>query len=298
MAVISVQGFYDMHVHTGPAPFRRIGDTVDIARWCAEAGMAGMVAKSHFESTISKAHHAQREVPNFRVFAAIVLNRGVGGINPVAVYHALHQGAKVVWMPTIDAQHHAKVFGSTGTFGFASMTVKYQGTVRKREPLTCLANGKLTEDTKEVIEAVAAHDAVLATGHLSKEEIFAVVDYALSAKARKILITHPEWIVPNLDIQVQVELARTGCFVEFCAASVFPMTPSVTAEQMKEMIQAVTPERSILSTDTGQPFSARTPEQMRVFVQVLHERGLSEEAIARMAITNPAYLLGVTESLP
>ena len=298
MAMMSVHGFYDMHVHTGPAPFRRIGDTVDIARWCAEAGMAGMVAKSHFESTISKAHHAQREVRDFHVFAAVVLNRGVGGINPVAVYHALQQGAKVVWMPTIDAQHHAKTFGHTGTFGFASMTVKYEGGVREREPLTCLANGKLTEDTKEVIEAVAAHDAVLATGHLSKEEIFEVVEYALSKKVRKILITHPEWLVPNLDVHIQVKLAQAGCFVEYCAASVFPMSPSVTVEQMKEMIQAVTPERAILSTDTGQPFSAKTPEQMRVFAQVLHERGLSEEAIARMAITNPAYLLGVTETLP
>ena len=158
MAIMSVRGFYDMHVHTGPAPFRRIGDTIDIARWCAEAGMAGMVAKSHFESTISKAHHAQREVPDFRVFAAVVLNRGIGGINPVAVYHALQQGAKVVWMPTIDAQHHAKIFGHTGTFGFASYTIKYQGTVRERAPLTCLEKGKLTEDTKEIVDTVADLD--------------------------------------------------------------------------------------------------------------------------------------------
>jgi len=296
VAIISVKGFFDTHVHTGPAPFHRIGDTIDIARWCTEAGMAGLVVKSHFESTISKVHHARREVTNLHIFSAIALNRGVGGINPAAVGHALHQGAKVVWMPTIDAQNHARHYGGTGTFGFKSMTLRYQKSGRSQEYLTCLENGRLTDETKEVIDAIAAHDAVLATGHLSKEEIFQAVDYALSKKVQRIVITHPEFVVPKLDIKTQVELAQQGCFMEYCAASIFPMIACATAEQVKEMIEAVTPERAILATDSGQPFSARTPEQMRVFAQVLHEKGVSEAAIAQMAIKNPAYLLGVTES--
>jgi len=43
MTIISVDGFIDTHVHTGPAPFRRIGDTIDIAKWCRDAGMAAIV---------------------------------------------------------------------------------------------------------------------------------------------------------------------------------------------------------------------------------------------------------------
>ena len=84
MVTLSVEGFVDTHVHTGPAPFRRIGDTIDIAKWCAEAGMAGIVIKSHFEATIAKVYHARKEVPDLPVFAGVALNIGVGGINPGA----------------------------------------------------------------------------------------------------------------------------------------------------------------------------------------------------------------------
>jgi len=258
--------------------------------------MAGIVVKSHFESTIAKAYHAQREVTNLRFFPAIVLNRGVGGINPVAVSHALYQGARVVWMPTIDARNHAKHFGSTGTFGFASMTLSYQKSARPQEDLTVLENGHLGDATKEVIDLIARYDVALATAHLSEEEIFQVVDYALSKKVRRIIITHPEYIVPHLDIKIQVQLAQQGCFMEYCAASIFPMVISATANQVKEMIDAVTPKRAVLATDSGQPFTARSPEQLRVFAQILHEKGVSEAAIAQMAIKNPAFLLGVTET--
>jgi len=129
MGIITVEGFYDLHIHSAPAPFRRIGDSVDLAQSCAAAGMAGIVVKSHFESTVSKAYHARREVPNFQVFAGVALNRGVGGINPGAVELALHQGAKIVWLPTFDAENHARTFGGTGTYGFHSIWSSAASTV-------------------------------------------------------------------------------------------------------------------------------------------------------------------------
>ena len=296
MAVITIDGFYDLHVHSAPAPFVRIGDSVDIAEWCAKAGMAGIVIKSHFESTVSKVHHARREVtkvfPNFRVFAGIALNRGVGGINPGAVEIALNQGAKIVWLPTFDAKNHARVFGATGTYGFKSMTLESKGSVLHEE-FTVLEEGRLTGKAKEVIDLVAAYDAILATGHVSKEEIFAAFDYALGKNVRKLLVTHPEYYVPNLSIHDLVELAGLGAFMEFCAVSCGPMTPANSIEQVREMIDAVGPERAIISSDTGQPFSPRPPEALRVFTQCLHERGIDEDSIAQMTIRNPAGLLGV-----
>ena len=135
--------------------------------------------------------------PDFRVFAGIALNRGVGGVNPGAVEIALNQGAKIVWLPTFDAQNHARVFGATGTYGFKSMTLESKGSVLHEE-FTVLEKGRLTGKAKEVIDLVAAYDAILATGHVSKEEIFATFDYALSKNVRKLLVTHPEYYVPNL----------------------------------------------------------------------------------------------------
>jgi hypothetical protein len=176
------------------------------------------------------------------------------------------------------------------------MTLSYEKSTRPQEELTCLENGRLSDATKEVIDLIAHYDVALATAHFSEEEIFQVVDYALSKKIRRIIITHPEYIVPHLDVKKQVELAQQGCFMEYCAASIFPMVCSATALQVKEMIDAVTPKRAVLATDSGQPFTARSPEQLRVFAQILHEKGVSEAAIAQMAIKNPAFLLGVTET--
>jgi hypothetical protein len=117
MVSLSVRGFFDTHVHTGPAPFVRIGDTIDIAQWCADAGMSGIVVKSHFEATIAKVYHARKAVPGFPIFAGIALNVGVGGVNPGAVEQALQQDARVVWMPTLDSVAHKQVFGAGGAVG-------------------------------------------------------------------------------------------------------------------------------------------------------------------------------------
>ena len=214
--MLRLDGFYDLHIHSAPAPFVRIGDSADIARWCAEAGMAGIVIKSHFESTVSKAYHARLAVreayPDFKVFSGIALNRGVGGVNPGAVELALQQGAKVVWMPTLDAANHAAAFGAAGTYGFGAMTLTSRRKIK--DPLYRVTNdsGKLTDDAKEVVQLVVDYGAILATGHISKPEILATVDFALGVGAKRIVITHPELAAPKLDLPTMVELAKAGCY--------------------------------------------------------------------------------------
>ena len=300
MPILSAAGFLDTHVHTGPAPFHRLGDTIDIAGWCAAAGMSGIVVKSHFEATIAKVYHARKEYPDFPVFAGIALNRGVGGINPLAVEQALKQDARFVWMPTIDAVNHVRVFGAAGAFGnIGSGSYAENKSTRGEKGLyTVLDGGKLTAEAKDVVDLIVEYDAVLATGHLSKEEIYAVVDYGLGKKLAKIVVTHPEMQCPNLDIPTQVELAGQGCVMEYCAVNCMPMFQSVTSEQMKEAMDAVGADHAIIATDSGQPFSPKTPDMFRMFAQVLHEKGVAIDDLSKMAIQNPARLLGVTPRNP
>ncbi len=294
MSIISVDGFIDTHVHTGPAPFRRIGDTIDVARWCREAGMAAIVVKSHFEATVAKVYHARKEVPDLGLFAGIALNRGVGGVNPGAVEQALGQDAKVVWMPTIDAENHVRVFGAAGAFGaIGAGSYANRSKYGADGAFTVLAGGRLSPAARTVIDMIADFGAVLATGHLSEKEIFAVVDHALGRGHDKIVVTHPEMQCPDLSLDVQVQLARQGCVMEYCAVNCMPMFQAVTSDRMKESIEAVGPENAIIATDSGQPFSPRLPDMFRTFAQVLHEKGLPLEAIAAMAIRNPARLLGI-----
>ena len=296
MPILSAAGFLDTHVHTGPAPFRRLGDTIDIAGWCRAADMSGIVVKSHFEATIAKVYHARKVYPDFPVYAGIALNRGVGGINPLAVEQALKQDARFVWMPTIDAVNHVRVFGAAGAFGdIGGGSYSENKSTRGEAGLyTVLDGGKLSAEAKDVVDLIVEYDAVLATGHLSKEEIYALVDYGLGRKIAKIVVTHPEMQCPNLDIPTQVELAGQGCLMEYCAVNCMPMFQSVTSEQMKEAMDAVGADHAIIATDSGQPFSPKTPDMFRMFAQVLHEKGVAIDDLSKMAIQNPARLLGVT----
>ncbi len=199
-------------------------------------------------------------------------------------------------MPTTDAVNHVRVFGAAGSFGnIGGGSYAANKSSRGEKGLySVLKSGKLTAEAKDIIELIVEHDAVLATGHMSKEEIYALVEYGRGKKLSKIIITHPEMQCPNLDIATQVELAGEGCLMEYCAINCMPMFQSVTSEQMKEAMDAVGADHAIIATDSGQPFSPKTPDMFRVFAQVLHEKGVAIDDISKMAIHNPARLLGVT----
>lgn len=304
MAVISMEGFYDLHVHTGPSPFKRVGDTIDIGRWCADAGMAGIVAKAHLESSVTKAYHANKELsgfPDFKVYAAICLNRGVGGIAPAAVEVALDEGAKIVWFPTFDAQHHVDLFGAAGSYGFKGSHLAFKGGRSKRGGYSAIdANGKLTAESKEVVDIIIAYDAILASGHISKAEIYALAEYGQSQGLKRMVVTHPEAGTPNLDAATMADLARQGVYMEFTASHFYAFAPNtpggrgVTIDQLKEFIAAVGVEKSIISSDAGHIIFPRPPEMLRSFLQMIHEKGVSEEAIRTMCADNPGYLIGAT----
>ena len=82
---------------------RRIDD-VSLARRCEEVGLAGFILKSHYTSTAERAAVVRGVVPGIAVLGALVLNRAIGGMNPLAVEIAAREGARVVWMPTTDSQ--------------------------------------------------------------------------------------------------------------------------------------------------------------------------------------------------
>ncbi|WP_293860939.1 DUF6282 family protein [uncultured Alsobacter sp.] len=295
---ISIDGFIDIHIHTAPAPFTRIGDTAQVAKWCAEAGMGGAVIKSHFESTVSKVHHGQEAVPDypgFKLFAGVALNRGVGGINPGAVEIALHQGAKMVWLPTFDSCAHINFYGGAGKYGgFKSMSLGFRGGYSARGNYTVLDEGKrLTAEAKEVIDIIIEYDAVLSTAHVSKEEIYAVAEYAQQKGLKRMCVTHPEAPVPDIGVDAMVELSRQGIYMEFCAVNCFPMTHTYPLDRMKEAMEAVGPDYAIISSDSGQPWMPKPPEALRTYAQGLHEKGLSPAVIRRMGKDNPERLLGV-----
>ncbi|MFB3819547.1 MAG: DUF6282 family protein [Candidatus Methylomirabilales bacterium] len=293
MAVVSLAGFCDLHVHTAPAPFRRIGDTIDIARQAAAQGLKAIVVKSHFGDTAVKAYHGAREVEGLRIYSGIVLNRCVGGLNPVAAALALSMGAKVVWMPTLDAANHIRAFGAAGTFGFPAMEAGFARRFADLPGLSVLEGARLRDEAKAIVQLVAEHDAVLATGHLAKEEIWELVAYARALRHPKVLVTHPEFTVPNLSPEEVRRLAREEVFFEFCAVNCFPIPQTVSLQGMRRLLEAAGPERAVLSSDGGQFFNPVPTEILRVVAQGLHEQGVPLPWIEQMACKNPSTLLGL-----
>lgn len=98
-----VRGGYDMHVHIDPDFVPRIIDDVGLARRCLELGIAGFQMKSHYNATAERARTVNAAVPGIRALGAIVLNQAVGGMNALAVEIAAREGARTVWMPTVNS---------------------------------------------------------------------------------------------------------------------------------------------------------------------------------------------------
>ena len=119
------------------------------------------------------------------------------------------------------------------------------------------------------------------------------VDYALGAGAKRVVITHPELAAPKLDLPTMIDLAKAGCFMEFCAVDLFPMFYCISLNGLIEAIDAVTPERTILSSDGGQPFHPRPHECLRVVAHGMVEKGVPMETIQKICIDNHKYLLNL-----
>lgn len=107
-----LKGAYDLHVHSSPSVFPRELDGFQLIREADAAGMAGVMLKSHYESTALRAELINRYSGcKAKAYGGLCLNCPAGGLNVYAVKNALRAGAKIVWMPTRDAKN-SLVFGN------------------------------------------------------------------------------------------------------------------------------------------------------------------------------------------
>ncbi|MGA8334014.1 MAG: DUF6282 family protein, partial [Solirubrobacteraceae bacterium] len=283
-----LRGAFDTHMHISPDVVERIIDDVSLARKFQELGMAGFVLKSHYGSTAERAAVVRAAVPGVHVLGAIALNRAVGGINPLAVEIAAREGARTVWLPTVDSvneshEREAPPGAKVPVWVKLQLDLREQGIEIPPVPVVD-AHGSLLPAVYEVLGMVARHKMCLATGHLSRDEIFAVVDAAVDAGVETIVVTHPEFPSQDLSVDDQNTLADKGALLERCFTT--PHTGKVTWEQWIENIRATGPERSVLSTDLGQVFNPPVEDGMPLMVDRLLDAGLGEEEIYVMAVVN------------
>jgi hypothetical protein len=290
-----VRGAYDPHIHVAPDVVERRISDVALARRFAELGLAGFGLKSHYTSTAERARVVSEAVPEVDTIGAITLNRAVGGLNAVAVEIAAREGARIVWFPTVSSENEQHEVLAADPNGKVPVWVRFELELRDAgvapEPVPVVdASGALLPEAHEVIAAIARHDLVLATGHLSRDEIFAVVDAAAEAGVGRIVVTHPEFPSQRISVEDQCALAERGALME--RAFTTPYTGKCSWEQVFAASRAVGVERTVWSTDLGQVFNPPVEDGLALMADRFLGAGFGEEEVRTMAVTNTRLLAG------
>jgi hypothetical protein len=286
-----LQGAIDLHQHAAPSLFERVTDDVGLALEARARGMRGVLLKAHEQDTTGRAALVRRQVPGIEAFGGIVLNHHTGGLNPVAVDNSIKMGCRMVWMPTLSAQHHIDYFGGSH-FG-KSMKARSEPRAVARGIRVLDEEGQLLPVVREILELIGSAGICLSTGHLSTPEIKVLVREARRAGVTRLLVTHPDLGLSGISLEDQKALAAEGAILEKDIIVMMPAWQSLNLEQMTKSIRELGPEHCVLATDFGQLHHPIPPEGLRMFVQMLLEQGIAPEAIRTMIVDTPARLLGL-----
>ena len=288
---LRIDGAIDLHCHYGPdmvGVFEGVTHSVtalEAAREAAASGQAALVLKAHDFATPALAHALEQVVPGVRVFGGITLDHQAGGLNPAAVESALRLGAKLVWLPTLGSVQDFRS-GLARSLGYPAPGIA-----------VCDEAGALLPAAREIGSLVREFGAVLATGHTTAAEHYAVVREL--ARDARVLVTHAgtRSAGPALDAVQCRELADLGATIELtaqCCTAVLGNPPDKTLGEMLAMIEAIGAGRCTLASDYGWASSLPRPAAgLRDFFDALWAEGVPEAWIAQMARENPARLLGI-----
>lgn len=287
-----LKGAYDLHVHTGPDILARKLDDLEMLERIQKLGMKGYGIKSHYFCSAERAKLVNKVYPGMNAIGAICLNNSVGGLNPIAVEMGARDGAKIVWMPTFDAENEQKYFFTSKPEKLPHWAKLRQEFEKQGNPLptiSILEGSTLKIEIHEILDIISHHNIILATGHLSREEIFAITKEAVNRGVKKIVITHPNFPSINLSIEEQKELVQLGAYMEHCFTT--PHSNKDTWVSVYEQIRSVGPQNCILSSDLGQPNGLYPDEGMQIFVTNLLNNGFTKEEIRTMIVKNTTFLV-------
>lgn len=271
-----LQGAIDVHVHASPDPYaERRMDAAALVERAVEAGMGGIVLKSHEYNTQPLAWLLDRQHEDIRVYGGIALDHCVGGLNMEAVSVAMRIGTTMVWMPTFDAQ--------------AWRDHRPGGRHSPGPGITVLDEmGDLRHEVMAILDLIGEYDAVLATGHLSTPEVAVLVRESRRRGIRTV-ITHGSFYIT---VEVQQEMAALGAYVEQVATATSHEDGQEQWELIESQVRAVGPERVILSTDFGQARNPEAPVGFGRWIEHFLDAGYSPSDVGRMVRENPAKLIG------
>jgi len=309
----AIESGYDIQVHVAPDVIARRIDDLDLAKEFLAHKLKGFVLKSHYAPTYERAKVVTKASPGITAYGAITLNHSVGGLNPVALEIAGRSGNKIVWFPTVDAANETagrsgnkivwfptvdaanetagRSDGPTDKLPFwAKIQRELSATGISPAPISVLdGSGKVSDAARRCLELIGKHDMILATGHLSKKEIHALVKTAREMGLKRVVVTHAEFPSQNMTAQEQVEVADLGAMIEHCFTTMY--TNKAPWDAYFDSVRKVGPERVVLSTDLGQTINPPVAEGFAMFAQKMLDAGFRPAEVRRMCVTNTTALL-------
>lgn len=282
-----LRGSVDLHCHSGPSVMERKLDHIEQIEDAEAAGLHAVLFKDHFYSNtpVMNALAHYRRTP-MHLLSGVPLNNQLGGINPHAVAHGLERGARLVWMPTLCARNHLTTafrYNLHGRLGLAAPT--HLSAVDER--------GVVTDDTKAVLDLIAAHDAVLCGGHLHVSEMYPLFGEAKARGVNRMVVSHPTYWI-EAQIEDLRELSAAGVYLEHCACMLIEgVSRKFDFSALRSYVEAAGLDHTIIGSDLGQTFNPRPVAGMRAVIELCLDQGFTPAEICAMTSHNGCRLFGI-----
>ena len=282
-------GAVDLHCHSGPAAMPRILGHTEAFRMAEEAGFKALLYKDHYYVGMPHCAVLKDIYPDSKVelFSGVALNNASGGINPHAVDHAIKLGGKIVWFPTFAAKNHIEAYA-------AKSFPKTAKPMLPPIPLSVLdANGRLTDEAKQICDLIAEGDIILAGGHLHVSELFILFDEAKKRGVKKLMVNHPSYVIGCSDEDIR-GLVALGAYMEHSICMFIPgRAKQHETEDRIHMMEVAGVDRTILGSDLGLTQAPKPVDGYRMIVSDLLDHQVSKVDIRKITSANAASLLGL-----
>ena len=234
-------------------------------------------------------------IPGARVLGAVTLNRAIGGMNALAVEIAAREGARIVWMPTVDSPAETAGRSDPRPGDKVPQWAKLQHELRELglgvEPVHVTdPEGRVLPETRDVLRAIARHGLILASAHLARDDTFAVVEAAFEEGVKHVVVTHPEFTCQRFTIEDQVALADRGCLIERCLTT--PHSGKTSFEHVFDGVRAVGLERNFFSSDLGNPDYPPVEDGLALWADRLLGAGFGEDETREMIVAGSRRVAG------
>jgi len=276
----------DLYVHAAPDLIERVDDDLALAVSLRDSGITAAVHRNHFTSTAERAHLVTAAT-GYPLLDALICSEAVGGLNPVAVDHALRMGAAWIGLPTLSAHHHR---ARSSAVPSAARTGVGFGPGRLR--LTDV-DGQLLSEVGEIVELARAADVPINVGYSSFAECRQLLLPRRLGSAR-FVVTNP-LTTPGWSLEELASAATGALFVELTAFSLFLEQRRGASDRWladaRAIISTVGIDHVVLTSDSGIRGAPASAELLENACRQLTSVGLSDDQLESLVGHTPARLI-------